>query len=229
VPPASERRRQEARAEGFVPASPLVPATGALAAGAFAAWWTAPAAAARLTELARGAFGGAIDPLDAARGLASTVAHVALPIAVAAFAGGALAGVAQTRGLFALGAFRRPAREDDVALPLVGWGLAAALVLLAVAGARATLRGLAFAGSAADAASVVTAALRAFVVRALLVSAGAALADWAWRRLRWERALSMSRADVERERREEEGDPRLRAERRRRQREPPSPPKPPES
>ncbi|MGZ3443469.1 MAG: EscU/YscU/HrcU family type III secretion system export apparatus switch protein, partial [Polyangia bacterium] len=52
----------------------------------------------------------------------------------------------------------------------------------------------------------------------IVVVALAGLGELAWRRVRLADALSMSRGEAERERREDQGDPRLRAEQRRRQR-----------
>ncbi|HEX9100546.1 MAG TPA: EscU/YscU/HrcU family type III secretion system export apparatus switch protein, partial [Polyangia bacterium] len=65
---------------------------------------------------------------------------------------------------------------------------------------------------------VTAAALASLTARALVVVALAGLGEFAWRRARLAEALSMSRGEAERERREDQGDPRLRAEQRRRQR-----------
>ena len=95
---------------------------------------------------------------------------------------------------------------------------AAALVLVALAGGRTLVASLGRAEGWATAANVTATALGGLAARALVVIALAGLSELAWRRTRLIAALSMSRADAERERREDEGDPRLRAEQRRRQR-----------
>jgi flagellar biosynthesis protein FlhB len=220
LPPSAERRR-EARAAGRVPVTPLGSAAAALAAGGLFAWATGASGAGRIVALARRAWGGELDVLAAVGELLPAVMRVALPVALGAWLAALAVGAAQTRGLFTLGAFRRPAPkgDDDAgALQPVAWALAAGLIALALLAARSTARDLASAEGIAGAAAVVVGGVRALVPRALMLVAAAALGDWAWRRLRHERALLMTRAEVERERREEAGDPRLRAERRRRHR-----------
>jgi flagellar biosynthesis protein FlhB len=131
---------------------------------------------------------------------------------------GALAiGLAQTRGLFTLKAIGR--RKDlEREGRSTAWALAACLVLLGVLVARELAVGFARSRGTDGAVTIVLHALGRLGPRALLLIAAAGLGDWAWRRLRLERALRMTRGEVERERREEEGDPRLKAERRRRHR-----------
>jgi flagellar biosynthesis protein FlhB len=220
--PPTEKRRREAREAGQVPATPLAPAAAALVAGALIAWATGGGAVERIASLARAAWSG-LDPGAAASLIVPTVARVALPLALGAWLAAVAVGALQTRGLFSLAAFRRTTREPpeperDGALRPVAWALAIALSVLVLVSVRSTARALASAQGLAGAAQVVAAAARTLLPRALLLIAAAALGDWAWRRLRHERALLMTRAEVERERREEEGDPRLRAERRRRHR-----------
>jgi flagellar biosynthesis protein FlhB len=200
--PPTPRRREEARRAGQVTHSPLLTAAGALAAGALAAVAIAGPAARRLAELFRRGMTGQI-PVDKGlwQGL-SVVSYIVLPIAVAALAGAAAAGVAQTRGLFTLGAFGRRAPEEENGM--VGWALAGALMLFAVLAGRNALLGLP--------------ALNGLWPRAVLLFGAAGAADFLLRRARLERSLSMTRAERRAEQREEEGDPRLKAERRRRQR-----------
>lgn len=175
-------------------------------------------------------------PLELAGALVEalgSIARLSLAPALAA-AGGALgAGLLQTGGLIAPGVLRpRWERVDPArgfgrllgpgALPtaLLPAGQAAAtvavggMVLLGLAPSLVRLPRLAPGGAAA----VVAAAARAefLAVLGLLAAAGSAglvLARW-----RHHRALRMTRAEVERDLREDQGDPRLRAERRRRHR-----------
>ncbi len=221
--PPTETRRSEARARGEVVVSPAAQAGAAIAAGAAWIYFGAPGAIARVVELARTCWSGENFPVG---DLGWTLARVALPACLAAWAGAVAAGAIQTRGLFTARAFshrKRPA--DDAALPAIAWAAALALALLGVMAARAGAYALAQSpsetgalASSGRAISALAFALRWLAPRALGVLAAAALADWAWRRLRHERALLMTRAELEAERREEEGDPRLRAERRRRHR-----------
>jgi flagellar biosynthesis protein FlhB len=218
--PPTEKRRDEARAAGRVVVTPLGSAAAALAAGALIAWATSTGGAGRVVALARQAWSGSLDGAAAMALALPALARVALPIALGAWLAALALGALPTRGLLTLGAFRRSgeARGDEHALQPVAWALAAALLALALVELRSTARGLAHAEGLAGAARVVLAALAALVPRALLLVGAAALGDWAWRRVRHERALLMTRAELERERREEQGDPRLRAERRRRHR-----------
>jgi len=219
--PPTEKRRDEARAAGRVPVTPLGSAAAALLAGGLIAWATSASGAGRVVALAKQAWTGSLDGAAAMGLVLPAVARTALPIALGAWLAAIAIGALQTRGLLALGAFRRaddPARFDEHALAPVAWALAAALLALTLLQLRSTARGLAHAEGIAGAAQVVLAGFGAIVPRALALFAAAALGDWAWRRVRYERSLLMTRAEVERERREESGDPRLRAERRRRHR-----------
>jgi flagellar biosynthetic protein FlhB len=200
--PPTPRRREEARRAGQVAHSPLLTGAAALLAGALAAVSMAGPAARRLAELFRRAMAGQIPVENGLSQALSLGSWIVLPIAMAALAGAAAAGAAQTRGLFTLGAFERRAREE--AAGFMGWALAAALILFAVLAGRNALAGLP--------------ALDGLWPRALLLFAAAGAADFVLRRARLERALAMTRAERRAEQREEEGDPRLKAERRRRQR-----------
>ncbi len=211
----SEKRRREARARGLVAVSPLATGAGALTGAVLAFLFGAPAAWARIGELGRRAFSAEL-PVDGALSeVMSVTARVALPVAIAAFVGALVAGLVQSGGLFTLGAIGRRnqnGREGRV----MPWALAAALVMLGVLIARAVAAGLVRASGTDAVSAVMMEAFGRLAPRAILLVCAGGLGDWAWRRLRVERALRMSRADAERERREEEGDPRLRAERRRR-------------
>ena len=219
--PPSEKRRREARARGQVAVSRLLTGAGAAVGAVVALAFTGGAAAERVLQLARRAFAGELSSELALAELAATVARVALPVALLAWLGAAAVGLAQSGGLFTLGAFQRSGGADERgerpsrAIP---WALVVALVLLGLMVARTIGAALARADGIPAATAIVQDALSRLVPRALLLLAAAGLADWAWRRLRLERALRMTRAERERERREEEGDPRLAAERRRRHR-----------
>jgi flagellar biosynthesis protein FlhB len=163
-----------------------------------------------------------------------TAAGLAVPVLAAAAAAALAAGWVQTGGLFTLEPLRpRLERLDPVRgarrlFGLRGWVeagrsvvkfvvLAAAAVLAAHHGLPGLLR-----SARADAASV-AAALGDILLRAAL-GAGAALllvavVDVAWQRHRHRRDLRMTRAEVKREQRDEEGDPQLRARRRQMHRE----------
>jgi type III secretion protein U len=211
--PPSARRLREARARGEVAHASLLSAAAALAAAALALALTARPAAARLIALAQKAWSGAGD----ARDILPSLAALALPIVLAAAVGAFVAGLAQTRALFAWGALGRRG-DDGEPLGATSWAAAAALVLVLVGGGRALVASLGRADGALAAATATLAALGSLTARAVVVIALAGLGDFAWRRARLRAALSMTRAEVERERREDEGDPRLRAEQRRRQR-----------
>jgi flagellar biosynthesis protein FlhB len=215
--PPSPRRLREARARGEVAYAPSLTMAAALGAGALALVLTARPAASRVTALARVAWSGGVDATAAVRELVPTLAATALPIALAALAGALAAGLAQTGFLFAPGALGQR-RDEPEPLPATSLAAAAALVLVALAGGRTLVASLARADSWAAAATVTATALGNLAPRAIAVVALGGLAEWVWRRAAFTTALSMTRAEAERERREDEGDPRLRAEQRRRQR-----------
>jgi flagellar biosynthetic protein FlhB len=202
--PPSPARREEARRQGRVAYSPLLTGAAAVAGGGLALVGMAGPAAARLALLAKKAFSGelAADPSSGPMVVLSTVSWIVLPVAAAALAAAVAAGAAQTRGLFTLGAFGRREREEEAGL--VGWTVAGALILFAILSGRKALAGLP--------------ALGGLWPRAVLLLAAGGAADLLLRRARLERSLSMTRAERRAEQREEEGDPRLKAERRRRQR-----------
>jgi flagellar biosynthesis protein FlhB len=202
--PPSAPRREEARRLGQVASSGLLTGAAALFAGGLALAAIARPALGRLVELARRAFSGEL-PVEAGLGrVLALVSWIVLPVAVAALVGAAAAGAAQTRGLFTTGAFERRAPEEAAGLPLAAWALAAALLVLAVTSARRALGGVE--------------ALETLWPRWILLFAAAGAGDFLMRRARVERSLWMTRAERRAEEHEEEGDPRLRSERRRRHR-----------
>lgn len=211
--PPSPRRLREARARGEVAHAPTLTAAAALAGGALALGLTARPAAARLVALARASWSGSATVGALVPALSSTL----LPIASATFAAALVAGLLQTRANFAWGALGRRGDEPEP-WPATSFAAAAALVLVAVGGGRALVASLGRAGGWPAAVEITASALAAFGARAIVIVALAGLGELAWRRARLYDALSMSRGEAERERREDEGDPRLRAEQRRRQR-----------
>src|SRR6185312_12276930 len=116
--------------------SPLATFAAALLGGGMALLLTARGAAARLATFAERAFSGRIDLTGALGELPSLVARMVLPVALAAFGAALVCGLAQSRGLFTLGAFGVRRRDPAEALPLVPWGLVAALAMAAALAAR---------------------------------------------------------------------------------------------
>jgi flagellar biosynthesis protein FlhB len=216
--PPSQRRLDEARRRGEVAVSPGLVGAAALVAAVAALLATARGSGERLISLSRRGFAGQGEPLALIDEAWRALAWTAGPVLGAALAAALAAGFAQTRGLFAVAPLlpaaprRRPA---DGALRALAFGaVAAAAAAIAVrmegeAAARALAPGLSGLGGALEALGRV--ALR---VGAALIAAG--LVDWLVRHARWRRSLWMTRAEAEAEQREEEGDPRLAAERRRR-------------
>jgi flagellar biosynthesis protein FlhB len=211
--PATPRRLREARARGEVAHAPTLTAAAALAGGALALAMTAQPAAARILTLARASWSGTATVGELVPTLVATI----LPIAGAVFVAALAAGLAQTRFNFAWGAIGRRSDEPEP-WAATSFAAAAALLLVALGGGRALVAALGRADGWAAAANVTVSALGALAVRSILVVALAGLGEFAWRRARLLESLSMSRGEAERERREDEGDPRLRAEQRRRQR-----------
>jgi type III secretion protein U len=168
-------------------------------------------------------------PLAVLRGAAGTALALTLPAAACALAAGALAGVLQSGFAFAPGALRpRLDRVDPLRglrrlaspsqLTALALALAKACVLVAIAWGWLRERAPTLAAlPALDAARALAAApfvagLAARLALAFLAF-GALDLGLAWRRRR--AALRMTRDEVRREHREQEGDPAHRAERRR--------------
>jgi flagellar biosynthesis protein FlhB len=231
--PPTPRRLREARRRGEVARSAELTGAAALLAGLAALAAAGPGAAADLAGLVRAALAaapaGGAAPAAVLRDAAGTVVRLVLPPALAALAGGALAGLLQAGpGLFP-GALRpRLARVDPVRglrrllapsrllQAALGVAKAAALGVLLAAWLReaAGLARLARAGPALRAAP----ALLGLGLRLAAALALFGALDWALARRRHRRALMMSRDEVRREQREDEGEPAHRAERRRRHR-----------
>jgi flagellar biosynthetic protein FlhB len=226
--PATPRRLAEARRQGQVAVSRSLSGAFGLAAAFFVLLLSAGTGTGRLVGYVRAALADATRGASArdalAVGLGQGAALLALPLGLALVATVA-AGLAQTGGLFTVTPLRLdPARLrgrlfSGPALLEAGKGVLEAAILLGLAAltvlplARplASLTG-ASAARVLLAAGVVGAAL-AWRLVAAAVAFGAV--DLVWQRHRHRQTLRMTRAEVERERRQHEGDPRLRAERQR--------------
>lgn len=234
--PPTPRRLREARRRGEVAVSRPLCGAAALGAGLAALAATGPASALALRALLRSALvealapGAPPAPAAALARCAVVLAAAALPPCCAAAAGAVSAGLLQSGGLFTLAAARPRRDRLDPARGLARLFAAGRLGDLALAAAQAcatlvvgaALAARALPGAAAAPRLAAPALLRllpplaARIALPLLALLGAAgLLDLALaRRRRW-RALRMTRAELERERRDDQGDPRLAAERRR--------------
>jgi flagellar biosynthesis protein FlhB len=218
--PASERRRREARAHGQVAVSGIACGAGALVGAVLAGH--AGGATARLVAFARSAF--AATPGDeqlraSAVALVSTVAAVIAPVLAGALLGALFVGLVQTGALFAPRAIgRRDGHLREERPVLSRWLLAIGLAAVGLTTMRDAMPLFARADGLVSATLVLRDAFLALVPRALILFALAGLGDWAWRRVRLERSLRMTRAEREAERRQDEADPRVAQELRRRHR-----------
>jgi flagellar biosynthesis protein FlhB len=140
--------------------------------------------------------------LDAARASA--------PVLAAALAATALAHLAQTRFLAAWPA-RAAGRGAGEVLLTALWGAAVALAVAAAA--WGALRGGRVPRGAAELCGRMAEVVEGTAWRALLVAAPLAVVELLWRRWRFHRAMTPTREEALRERREREGDPRVKAER----------------
>jgi flagellar biosynthesis protein FlhB len=216
-----------------VPVGRGLVATSATACGLAALAWGASWVVPEFLAILRRALGGEVgaSPAAAAMEALGTVLRVTLPTAGAAAGGALAAGLLQTGGLFVPDAARPRGRRISPGSGLrralsgfsVGWALlslAVALSALGVAWARTRpfLPSIAGAPRLApwQSGAVVAETIRRVGLPLLVVLAAAAGAEAALVRRRHLGALRMTRAEVERDHREDEGDPRLRAERRRR-------------
>jgi flagellar biosynthetic protein FlhB len=206
--PASPRRREEARRQGFLPRSPALTAAVVLLAGVAALGLFGPRALeAQLDLLRRGL---SLDPGLDARAAALPVGLALLPFAALLVAAAVLASALQTGIVarrFSLGALWRPIE------PLRGLGRAghAAAQLAAVAIVLAVTLWTERRELAPQHWASVSAA---FAVRAAAALLALGILDCLWRRWRLERALLMTVQEARDERRRSEGDPKIRARRR---------------
>jgi flagellar biosynthesis protein FlhB len=231
------RRLREARRRGEVARSADLGAAAALAGGLAALAVVGPDL---LRDVARElrsrlalAAGGAADPAAAVAAAGALLLRLALPVGGAAAAAAAAAGAWQAGFAVVPAALRpRPGRLDPGAglrrlcapasAARAGLGVLKAATLAGVcaawwSGAAASVGELPRAsGSAALAAAGPL--LTPLALRLALAVAALGAADLVVERARWRKALRMTRDEVRRERREDEGDPAPRAERRRRHR-----------
>jgi type III secretion protein U len=229
------KRLREARRRGEVAVSRELTSAAALAGGLAALAVTGPRLAgslARGLEVAMASPAADLDAPGALRAAAWSVLTLALPPLVAAAAAAALAGALQTRFNLAPAALaprldrvdpfrglRRLLSPAQLVSSVVGLGKAAVLAAVAVGWLRASAGPLAALARAEPGALWAAAPLLAGLAWRL---AGAAvvlgLVELALARRRHLRALRMTRDEIRREHKEDEGDPSHRAERRRRHR-----------
>jgi flagellar biosynthesis protein FlhB len=232
--PPTPRRLRQARLGGEAARGSELAAAAALAGGLAALTLAGPAIASGLAAHLRTSLAGAVrGEADPGRALAASLAallRAAAPLVAGALAPGLLAGLAASGFLFApaaaaprlerldpgrgLARLLAPETAAQASLGMARAAVALAAALGFLAGAAPALSSL----PRLDVAGVVAAlpalaASLAWPLAALLLLAG--LGDLALSRMRHRRALRMTRAEVIRERRDEEGDPLLRAERRR--------------
>ena len=227
------RRLREARRRGELPQGRELTAAAALLAGLAALAATGPSSAGALAELLRHALAGReIAPADALVEAGWCVLRAVLAPAIAATAAALLAGMAQTG--FALApeaALPRLERLDPArglrrlaspqALLQIALALAKAVALLAAAAGwlsvqAPVLAALPRAGAAALWGLLPAIASLAFRLAAILAVAG--VLDALLARALHRRGLRMTRDEVRRDAREDDGDPQHRAERRRQHR-----------
>lgn len=196
----------------LVSSAALVAAVGTLVA-------MGPATASRLLEFARRGYALASPPRALLDDAWSVLGWSVGPPLVAAFAAALVAGLAQTQGTITLGplaptALRRRPTDGALRALLLGATAALATALAFHLESEAARRVVEQGGQGALAATV--AALGRVGLRVGAVMAAAGLVDLVARRALLERSLWMTRAEAEREHREEAGDPRVAAERRQR-------------
>ena len=227
------KRLREARRRGEVAQSRELTGAAALGAGLLALAATGGHATRELASLMRAqlaaAVGGGSDPAAALHAGLVVVARLSLAPAAAAVGAAALAGALQTGFCFSPGALspraervsplkglRRLLAPSSVLAVLLGLVKAAALVAIAatwLGDAGASLAGLARLDARALWGALPL--LGGLSARLAVAYALLALLDLALARFRHRRALRMTRDEVRREHKEEEGDPTHRAERRR--------------
>lgn len=233
--PPTPRRLREARRRGEVARSADLTGAAALIGGVAALVATGPASAGELARLVRAALSAAPsaspEPAAVLGDAAAAVLRLAIAPGLAALAAAATVGAIQAGGGFFPEALRpRLERVDPVRglRRLASWAQllhaalgvakAAALVAIAVGWLRdsAALAELPRASPGATLRAVP--ALLPLALRLAVAFALFGLLEWALARRRHRRALMMTRDEVRRELKDDEGDPAHRAERRRRHR-----------
>ncbi len=207
----NERQHADARRRGEVALSPLLCGAAALGAGTATLLLGGDGG---ILKLARAAWSGSVAMHEVWGVLARLVG---LPL-LAAVGAALLLGLVQTRAIV-VAPWRSVRSPRPTLVARVGWwAIALASLALALRPELDLLR-------APIALTLALAAAGRIAVRmaGLLVLVG--LVDWALRRAQLARRLEMSRAEIARQQRDEEGDPRLGSERRRRHRELVDPPR----
>jgi len=230
------RRLREARRRGDVARSVELSGAAALAGGLAAVAIAGPGAAADLARMLRGglalAAAGTADPAVVLRDAAVAVLRLALGPALAAVALGGAAAALQAGVGLSPGALRprlerldpfrglrRLAEPAQIVRAALGVAKATALVGLVVAWLSDHASPLAQLPRASPASLLRAASvLSALALRLAAVFLAFGALDWAIARRRHRKALMMTREEVRREQKEDEGDPAHRAERRRRHR-----------
>lgn len=230
------RRLREARRRGEVAVSGELSGAAAFAGGLAALVIGGPSLASELARAVRGglalAAAGAAPPEAVLRAATATVLRLAVPVAAAAAAAGGVAAALQAGFAVAPEALRPRLERIDplrglrrLAAPAqllrAALGLAKAAVLVALLARWVTTHAGGLAQlPRAGAASLLGGApvLLGLALRLLAAFALFGAADWVLARRRHLRALRMTRDEVRREQKEEDGDPSHRAERRRRHR-----------
>jgi flagellar biosynthesis protein FlhB len=233
------RRVEEARRRGEVAVSRELTGVAALAGGLAALVGTAGASAAGLAAHLRATLAAAPEAADAAEAgpalarAAALLATALAPVLLASTASALAAGLLQTRGLFAAGAvafraerlhpahnLRKLVSPGQLAQHGLALGKATAGILVGVSCAGPLAPAVARLPALGPGAVLASAGplLLPLVARLLPLVALFAAVDLALARRAHLRALRMTRDEVLREQRQEEGDPRHKAERRRRHR-----------
>ncbi|WP_242394651.1 EscU/YscU/HrcU family type III secretion system export apparatus switch protein [Anaeromyxobacter oryzisoli] len=230
------RRLREARRRGEVGASGELTAAAAFAGGLLALAIAGPSLARDLAARLRSALVRApieaLDPRAVLADASSAVLTLSLPFCAGALAAAALAGALQARWNLSLEAVRPRLERVNPAgglkrllstaqLAAAALALVKAAVLVAVAWTWVRGAGPALSGLARVEVPAIWRALPllgSLAARLALAAALLGLADLGLARRRHRRALRMTRDEVRREQREDEGDPAHRAERRRRHR-----------
>jgi type III secretion protein U len=230
------RRLREAQRRGEVAVSGELTASAALAGGLAALTIDAPRITADLARLLRGglatATAGSAAPERVLRAATGDVLRLAIPVAAAALAAAILAGALQAGLGFRPGALaprlerihplrglRRLLSPAQLLRAPLGLAKSAALVAILAAWLRDAAAPLGQLPRTSGAAILQgTPALSGLAARLLAAFAAFGILDLALARRRHRRALMMTREEVRRELKEDEGDPAHRGERRRRHR-----------
>lgn len=227
------RRLRQARRRGEVARSAELSGAAALAAGVAALALHGPRLTEELLGLMRAALAGAVEsgttPSEAIRHAAGAVLQLALPVALAPLLAGAGASALLAGPIFSVEplaprlervdpfrGLRRLLAPEQLLRAALGIAKAAVLLLLLGGWLREASPALAQLPRGAPGALLRAAPLLSGIaVRLVVAFAGFGLLDAALARARHLRALRMTKEEVRREAKEDEGDPSRRAERRR--------------